>query len=181
MITIKRYANRKLYDTAAKKYITLEGIARLVQRGENVQIIDHQSGEDITAVTLAQIMFEREKQGRGALPRRMLARLLQTGEDTLASLRRSLPLPFDLARRVDEEIERRIDALVENGELEAEEGRELLAKLISQSQPMAEVAEPETVEQLMSELGVPSRSELQELLQQLEALTDEIEKLSKRA
>jgi len=58
--TIKRYANRKLYDTSESRYVNLEEIAELVRAGEDVQIIDNTSKEDITGRTLAQIISEEE-------------------------------------------------------------------------------------------------------------------------
>jgi polyhydroxyalkanoate synthesis repressor PhaR len=57
MPLIKRYPNRKLYDTEAKSYITLEGVAALIRNGEDVQVIDHESGEDLTTLTLTQIIL----------------------------------------------------------------------------------------------------------------------------
>lgn len=59
---IKRYANRKLYDTRASRYVTLHQIAEYVKTGEEVQIIDNTTKEDLTRVTLAQILYERERQ-----------------------------------------------------------------------------------------------------------------------
>ena len=53
MPLIKRYPNRKLYDTEAKQYVTLEQIAELIRSGKDVQVIDHESGEDLTALTLS--------------------------------------------------------------------------------------------------------------------------------
>ena len=67
MPIIKRYPNRKLYDTEAKKYITLDGIAELIRQGEEVVVIDHTTNEDLTAVTLTQIIFEQEKKSSGFL------------------------------------------------------------------------------------------------------------------
>ena len=60
---IKRYANRKLYDTRDSRYVTLQQIAEFVRRGDDVQIIDNKSKEDLTNVTLAQIIYEEEKKG----------------------------------------------------------------------------------------------------------------------
>ena len=60
---IKRYANRKLYDTRESRYVTLQDIAEFVRIGENVQIIDNKSKEDLTRVTLAQIIYEEERNG----------------------------------------------------------------------------------------------------------------------
>lgn len=61
---IKRYANRKLYDTANSRYVTLDEVAALLQAGEDVHIVDNQTKADITAVTMAQILVEEEKRGR---------------------------------------------------------------------------------------------------------------------
>jgi len=68
MPVIKRYPNRKLYDTQAKQYITLDRIAELIREGTDIQVIDHASGEDITALTLSQVIFEQEKRQSGFYP-----------------------------------------------------------------------------------------------------------------
>lgn len=62
---IKRYANRKLYDTRESRYVTLQHIADFVRSGEEVQIIDNRTKEDVTSVTLAQIIYEEEKSEGG--------------------------------------------------------------------------------------------------------------------
>lgn len=79
---IKRYSNRKLYDTARSKYVTLDEIARMVKAGEDVCIIDNESKEDLTSVTLTQIIYEQEKSNR-RMPLVMLRDIIQTGGDTL--------------------------------------------------------------------------------------------------
>ena len=56
--TIKRYGNRKLYDTHQSRYVTLEEISRMVRSGEEIRVIDNKTQEDLTSVTLAQIMLE---------------------------------------------------------------------------------------------------------------------------
>ena len=68
MTMIKRYPNRKLYDTEAKQYITLSGIAELIRQGGDIQVSDYATGEDLTALTLSQIIFEQEKKQSGFLP-----------------------------------------------------------------------------------------------------------------
>ena len=60
---IKRYANRKLYDTRDSKYVTLDRIAELVRNGEEVRVLDNSSKDDLTKVTLAQIIYEEQKSG----------------------------------------------------------------------------------------------------------------------
>lgn len=75
---IKRYANRKLYDTEQSRYITLQQIANLVQSGVDVQIIDNKTREDLTGVTLAQILLKAEKRNERALPLSTLTEMLRT-------------------------------------------------------------------------------------------------------
>ncbi len=129
MPVIKRYPNRKLYDTDAKRYITLNEIAALIRGGEEVVVMDHATDEDLTAVVLTQIIFEQEKLQKGFLPKSVLTNLVRAGGDTLGTLRRGLSLPLDLWRHVDEEIDRRVQALIGKGELAKEEGQRLREKI----------------------------------------------------
>ena len=61
MRTIRRYSNRKLYDTTASHYITLQALGALIRQGEEVQVVVHSTGADITTSTMAQIIFEEKK------------------------------------------------------------------------------------------------------------------------
>ncbi len=181
MPVIKRYPNRKLYDTDSKRYITLDGIAQLIRQGEEVQVLDHATGDDLTALTLTLIIFEQEKKRAGFLPRSVLTGLVEAGGEHLSTLRRSLSSPLDLFRHVDEEITRRIRNLVKRGDLEEEEGRSLLQMLLAQG-PRASVDVQEIdesfVEQKLTDLGVPSREDFRRLEAQLELLTSKLDELS---
>ena len=77
--TIKRYANRKLYDMTDSSYVTLEEIAEFVKRGEEVRIVDNKTKEDLTALTLTQIIFEEEKRKKRVLPLATLRGVIQSG------------------------------------------------------------------------------------------------------
>jgi polyhydroxyalkanoate synthesis repressor PhaR len=79
MRTIKRYSNRKLYDTSKSHYITLQALADLVRQGEEIQVVENNGGRDITAATFAQIVFEEEKRAP-RLPVAGLCRIIQTGQ-----------------------------------------------------------------------------------------------------
>ena len=81
--TIKRYANRKLYDTLQSCYVTLDEIAELVRQGEEVRVVDNTSREDLTAMTLAQILFEAEKRKKKSLPLSTLRHLIQSGGELI--------------------------------------------------------------------------------------------------
>ena len=85
---IKRYSNRKLYDTQDSRYVTLLQIAEMVRGGEEVQIIDNNSKEDLTEVTLAQIIYEEQKAHSRSVPLQTLKELIhQRTEKVLTELR----------------------------------------------------------------------------------------------
>jgi len=83
---IKRYANRKLYDTEQSTYVTLDEIEQMVKNGEDIQIIDNSSKDDITHVTLAHIIFEQEKSNKSQLPLSALRGIIQSGEEFIQKL-----------------------------------------------------------------------------------------------
>jgi polyhydroxyalkanoate synthesis repressor PhaR len=181
MNVIKRYTNRKLYNTSSKQYITLEGVADLIRSGEEVQILDNSNGEDLTALTLTQIIFEQEKKQSGFLPRSVLTGLVQAGGETLGSLRRTLASPLDLFRHVNQEIERRLHVLVSRGELNEDEAAQLQDKLTrAATEEAADLPLPseEEMEMLLAKHNVPTRNELQELSAQLETLVAKLDSLS---
>lgn len=178
MPVIKRYPNRKLYDTEAKRYITLDGIAALIRDGEEVTIIDHKTDEDLTAVTLTQIIFEQEKKQGGFLPKSVLTGLVRTGGDTINTLRRGLSVPLDMVKQVDSEIERRLQVLISKGELARDEGIRLRSKLLSFSSQSDEgILDEEDLELLLHQHDIPTREEIDHLNQQIVTLTTQLDSL----
>ncbi len=75
-IIIKKYANRRLYDTSTSSYVTLEHLSELVRKGLDFEVRDAKSGEDLTRQVLTQIIFEQETKGQGALPLNFLRQLI---------------------------------------------------------------------------------------------------------
>ena len=182
MPVIKRDPNRKLYDTDAKQYITLDGIAMLIRAGEDVQVTDHASGEDLTTLTLSQIIFEQEKKKSGFLPRSVLTGLIQAGGERVGAIRRTLTSPLEALRHVDEEIGRRIKTLISHGDLSEEEGVSLLQMLISQGKEIAAGAIPHEadVERVLSKRGIPTSSDLERISSQLDELTAKLDRLQQQ-
>jgi|SRR6185312_6158956 len=82
---VKRYANRKLYDTQRSRYVTLEQIADMIRSGEDVKIVDNNSKEDLTAITLTQIIFEEEKK-QSFLPLSALRNIIQSGANNISQV-----------------------------------------------------------------------------------------------
>ncbi|MGE0401584.1 MAG: polyhydroxyalkanoate synthesis regulator DNA-binding domain-containing protein [Kofleriaceae bacterium] len=85
---IKRYANRKLYDTEHSRYVTLDQISEMIRAGDDVKIVDNKTKEDLTTVTLAQIIFEEEKKQRSFLPLNAMRNIIQSGGEWFAEAQR---------------------------------------------------------------------------------------------
>jgi polyhydroxyalkanoate synthesis repressor PhaR len=179
MPDIKRYPNRKLYDTEAKQYITLEGIAEIIRQGQEVRVVDHASGEDITALTLTQIIYEQEKKQSGLLPYSILTGLIQASGERLQTVQRALTASVNYWHQIDEEIRNRIQNLVKQGDLTENEGIRLVDKLLKQRPRLQEdELSEEQLQKALEDRQVPTRQDLQELMHQLDELTDKLEDIS---
>ncbi len=89
---VKRYANRKLYDTRDSRYVTLQQIAGYVRDGEDVRIIDNRTKEDLTDVTMAQIIYEEQKDGKkNSWSVKTLRELIREGGDRLMTSLKQTP------------------------------------------------------------------------------------------
>lgn len=75
-VVIKKYANRRLYDTSTSSYVTLDHLSDLVRRETDFEVVDAKTGEDLTRQVLTQIIFEKENKGEGALPVSFLRKLI---------------------------------------------------------------------------------------------------------
>jgi polyhydroxyalkanoate synthesis repressor PhaR len=110
---IKRYTNRKLYDTVESRYVTLDEIAEMIKAGAEVKIVDNRTKEDLTSVTLAQIIFEEEKKTSKMsleMLRDLIRRakeLVQTSQDAVSALQ----------RKVDERVRAAMEGMSNLGEV----------------------------------------------------------------
>ena len=113
---IRRYGNRKLYDPQARRYVTLEDVARVVAEGQDVEVVDQKTGEDLTNLTLAQVLLEGVKQGASRIPRQVLTRLIRIAAGP-ASAWGEWPEPQDAAGRARQETERIVSRVLGRGRL----------------------------------------------------------------
>lgn len=108
-ITIKKYANRRLYNTATSSYVTLEHLCTMVKEGQNFIVYDAKSGDDITRSVLTQIIFEEENKGQNLLPVQFLRQLIGYYGDSLQSFVPSyLEVSMDTFTRNQEELRGRV-------------------------------------------------------------------------
>src|SRR5204862_6750948 len=94
--TIKKYANRRLYNTGTSTYVTLEDLAVMVKEGEDFVVFDAKTGEEITRSVLTQIIFEQESKGQNLLPITFLRQLIRFyGDSMLMLVSRDLELSVE--------------------------------------------------------------------------------------
>jgi polyhydroxyalkanoate synthesis repressor PhaR len=178
-VLIKRYPNRKLYNTDAKRYITLDSIAEMIRDGYDVEVRDHESGEDLTGVTLSQIIFEHEKKDSGYLPSTLLTNLIRAGGDTFGYVKRSFQASVNAVKALEAEVDQRIDGLVRRGEMAEEEAARLREELSRERlSALVDTRLVDTsVEAALHRLNIPSRLDMVNLQTQLEQLNQALDVL----
>jgi polyhydroxyalkanoate synthesis repressor PhaR len=170
---IKRYTNRKLYDTVESRYVTLDEIAEMVKAGGEVRILDNRTKEDLTSVTLAQIIFEEEKK-TSKMSLRTLKDLIRHGgeraqqfvEGTQAELRGKV-------EGIRQAAEQRVQTLLPKVQATGDRAKDLVAasqEAVSQFQRKVDERVRNTVE------GMANLPDLRKELQQISGRLDELER-----
>ena len=143
---IKKYANRKLYDTRTSRYVTLDEIADLVRDGHEITVVDRDNGTDLTQVTLSQIVLSEEKRGPSRIVDAGGEMLADRGQALLEYVRKTLNVPTDLRG----EVERR------------REGLETLAD--------------DALERALRRLRIPTRRDLDRVNERLDRISAQLKK-----
>ena len=181
---IKRYTNRKLYDTVESRYVTLDEIAEMIKQGSEVRIVDNRSKEDLTSVTLAQIIFEEEKK-KNRMPLAVLREIIRHPSESISGFIQKEVQPR--VQSFKEEAEQRIDKLLRR------DGKEELPALENTSPDLIKASQraledwqkkvdervKQVVESVVGNLPAAGR-DMQALIQRLEALERKLEELERR-
>jgi polyhydroxyalkanoate synthesis repressor PhaR len=166
---IKRYSNRKLYDTKDSRYVTLLQIAEMVRTGEEVQIIDNNTKDDLTEVTLAQIIYEEQKAHSRSVPLQTLKELIHARtEKVLADLREGpigRLIPGGSTRPPGEE----------KVETPAPAGKELKPTLVDQAKEKLEEVQHQADERIKAILA--TFRPFQQMQSELRRLNERVEEL----
>ena len=167
-VLIKRYANRKLYNTDTSRYITLKGISELIRGGKEIQVVDNETGEDITPIVLSQILVDDQKQHRdqpSPVPGRLLSEIIQKGGDVLyGALRRSV----DDAQENITELRQNVRRWIQPPRVKEFDTSEI-SRAVHQA-----------VERVLRLIDLPTRSDLEAMNKNLEQLTKALERFEER-
>lgn len=186
---VKRYANRKLYDTERSCYVTLDDISAMISAGDEVRVIDNKTGEDLTSVTLAQIIFETEKK-KSFMPLGLLRDLIQNKGDALhefyrervelakESAQKSVKEVKDKAGRIQKDIKDGIGGVIKRGEEQVRIPVNSAKGLVTSSQRALDDLQRGVEQRIKGGVSILGR-ELQQLrdrLAELEARLDDAER-----
>jgi polyhydroxyalkanoate synthesis repressor PhaR len=167
-IRIKRYANRKLYNTETSRYITLKGIATLLEDGQEVEVIDNATGEDITGVTLSQILVDTERSNR-EVPGNLLSEIFQRGGDVV----------YNAIRRGVGDASDGLEELQRNFRKFSQGQNSDLSNWVACSPKDLERVLQQSLEKVFRILDLPRRSDIERLNEQLSDLAKKIGELEK--
>jgi polyhydroxyalkanoate synthesis repressor PhaR len=178
---VKRYANRKLYDTEEKRYVTLDQVATLIREGAEIKVVDNESGEDLTSVTLSQILVEQEKKREGGgLPKTFLNELVKSSSTVFDYLRRTVTSWLQAANISEEAIEKNIDDLVKKGQLTLDEGARLKRDIVERTREYLKRID-ETIEarvgEMLKRLSIPTKGDLDHVRERMASITRRYEEM----
>lgn len=176
---IKRYGNRKLYDTQESRYVTLEAIAEFVKQGEEVRVVENDTGEDLTAVTFAQIILEEERRSTDFLPLPTLRKIIQQGEAALQDLATRVDRGMEAIGSIGEKAGKRVQDLVGRG---APQGKALLEDIFSSPQRQLEALQKRIDERVKTSVervtSLPAvRKELERIERSIARLEEQLGRL----
>jgi len=159
----------------------------MIRSGEEIRVIDNDTNEDLTTLTLTQLIYDQQKKRKGFLPHSILAGMLRSGEERWTVLQRSIVSSRFFSNLIDDSISHRIQMIVDRGEFSEDEGRTINEKLLQVNELnddllIKEIALPEfdnqTIDDFISTRSIPTQDELGRLTEQLDALENKIEELS---
>src|ERR1700744_4210009 len=185
--TIKKYANRRLYNTGTSTYVTLEDLAAMVKEGEDFLVYDAKTGDDITRSVLAQIIFEQEnKAGQNLLPTTFLRQLIRFYGDSMQMVvPKYLEQSIDTLTREQEKFRKQITDTFSGTpfaplEEQVRRNMELFQQTFSMFKPFAPAARTgAVVEGSKTPEPAPEDGNIDDLRKQMKEMQDRLERMSK--
>jgi polyhydroxyalkanoate synthesis repressor PhaR len=183
MHKIKRYANRKLYDTTDKRYVTLDQISKLIKKGEKISVVDNKTDRDITSATISQCLARNKKKKSNEAESNVLIQLLRKGPGTLVDYGRKYVSLWERALTMaDEEIDKMVDRLVKDKELSRSEGSRIKKDITGRTNNLKSWIGDKIDQRITEILGIMNlvtKEQMNQLTEKIESLTIRVRKLEK--
>lgn len=179
---IKKYANRKLYDTEARRFIALAEIAAVISEGDRIRVIDNETGKDVTTVILAQIILEQEKEKKGLTSiSPLLHELIRRGRSSISEfIERSLLASVETLSLTRDKAEEIVGDLVRRRRLSRAEGQRLRDRLLGKAKESKAALHDQIeskIHRIVEQMDAPTREEISHLKESLRLVHEKLDAL----
>ncbi len=179
---IKKYANRKYYDTIEKRYVSLDKLSELIKAGDDILIEENETGEDITAQTLAQILAREDNNGTQS---GNLLQLIRKGRGTVMGYAKKYSSLWQNALTMaEDEIDKLVNVLVKSKELSESEGSKLKKEIMTQTDSFKDWISDkidQRVKEALDMMNLATKDQVTNLTARIEVLAQAVEKLENQA
>ena len=183
MHEIKKYANRKMYDRTDKQYVTMAQLSKLIKSGEEVSIVDNNTGDDLTSSIVSQLIGREKKDKEKGVSPRVLMQLLRKGGGTLSDYAKKYTSLWQNAfNMAEDEVDRLVNMLVKEKELSRSEGSKLKKEIVGYTDSMKSWISDsidKRISEVLDVMNLPTKDTLNELTARVDVLAEKIEKLEK--
>jgi polyhydroxyalkanoate synthesis repressor PhaR len=183
MHRIKKYVNRKMYDTTDKKYVSMDQVARLIKSGEEVSIVDNKTGEDLTAAIVSRLIGQEKKERGSVVSPRIMMQLLRKGGDTLTDYAKKYTSLWQNALTMaEDEVDKLVGALVSSKELSRAEGSRLKQEITGYTDSLKSWIGDRVdrrINEALAAMNLASRDQVEALTDKLDKLSNEVARLKK--
>jgi len=184
MHKIKKYANRKMYDTKDKKYISMDKLSHLIKSGKEVVIIDNKTGKDLTSSIVSQLIARDKNSEDKVVSSKVLMDLVRKGGDTLSDYaKKYVSLWQGALTMAEDEVDKLVNLLVKDKELSKSEGRNLKKEITGYTDSLKAWIQENIDKQINEVLGVmnlASKDQVENLAAKIDQLNKKVAKLEKR-
>jgi len=183
MHVIKKYANRKMYDTEDKRYISMVQLSELIKQGEEVMVIDNRTGDDITAAIVSQLIGRDNKEKDKAVSSQLLMQLLRKGGGTLTDYaKKYVSLWQGAFNMAEDEVSQFVNRLVKNKELSIAEASKLKKEIIGYTNSLKSWISDsidKRVGEVLQSMNLATNDHLTALSAKVDALSKKVQQLEK--
>ncbi len=183
MRIVKKYANRKLYDTVDKKYVAMDLLADLIKSGEEVAVIDNQTGEDITAAVVSQLLAREKRESGPDEASTLLIQILRKGGGAIRGYAKKYAALWQMTLHMaEDEIDKIVNPLVKDKEISESEGRKLKDEIVGYSENMKKWIGrniDKRIGEVLVKTNLATRSQVGKLADAVEEMLRKVERLER--
>jgi polyhydroxyalkanoate synthesis repressor PhaR len=181
LVVVKKYSNRRLYDTKRGRWINLFDLGKMIKDGINIQVVEHETGDDITITTLIQVILDELKDRRVALSAAyLLHQIFRRGGDTIEiAVEKSLMGGAEVLGIMPDDAEKIMKIFVEKGKIEPDMAESIISEYRKRYRKYCDELKDEVevmVKETIVSLGLPTKDDVEEISREVREIKDMLSK-----